>query len=73
MVVGVLLGAYGLYSWFGEQSANQRKEDKVVLDRRWIGWLLILAWLFYILVFHYLANLPLLKEPLYVLTASSHV
>ena len=57
-------GLLGMWSCFGEQAANQRKEEKTVLDRRWIGWLLVLAWLFYVLVFHYLANLPLTNEPL---------
>lgn len=51
-------------NWFGNQSVNQRKEEKTVYDKRWIGWLLVASWLVYVVVFHYLANLPLKNEPL---------
>lgn len=64
---GLILAIIGLVcSVFASREQNQRKEEKVVYDRRWVFWLLCFCFFFYILVFHYLANLPISEEPLYV-------
>ena len=49
-------------SVFAAREDSQRKEEKEVIDRRLVYWLLLFCFLFYVVVFHYLANLPLSKE-----------
>ena len=65
--IGMILGIIGMIFYFGNQASNQRKEEKQIFDRRWIGWILLACFFFYIIVFHYLANLPLTQEPLYII------
>ena len=60
----MILGIIGMIFYFGNQASNQRKEEKQIFDRRWIGWIFLTCFFFYIIVFHYLANLPLTQEPL---------
>lgn len=64
--MGCLLGVAG--AWLCLQSAdkNQRKEEKTVFDLRTAKFVLLAAFLFYVVVFHYLANLPLSTKPLFV-------
>ena len=65
LYVGLIIAVIGIISYaFAPQNQSQRKEEKIVYDRRWISWLLCFCFLFYVLVFHYLANLPISEEPL---------
>ena len=67
LYVGLIIAVIGIISYaFAPQNQSQRKEEKIVYDRRWISWLLCFCFLFYVLVFHYLANLPISEEPLYI-------
>lgn len=66
MGVGLLLGIAGMWLCLRSQSENQRKEDKTVFDLRLVKYVLLAAFLFYVIVFHYLANLPISTKPLYV-------
>ena len=52
---------------YASQASSQRKDEKTVRDLRVVVWVLGGAFFFYVVVFHYLANLPLDVEPLYVL------
>ncbi|KAK8815763.1 hypothetical protein WA538_004887 [Blastocystis sp. DL] len=67
LVIGLPLAAFGVWrSVFAAREDSQRKEEKEVFDRRWVYWLLLFCFLFYVIVFHYLANLPLSKEAIFV-------
>ena len=60
----MILGIFGIILCFGSQASNQRKEEKQIFDRRWIGCVFLTCFFFYVIVFHYLANLTLTQEPL---------
>lgn len=61
-----MLSLVGMSECFTADSQSQRKEEKEVLDRRCVFWLLSLMYTLYIVIFHYLANLPISADPLFV-------
>ena len=63
---GFLCSLIGFSICFQSRERSQRKEEKQVFDLRWVYWLIAGIYTFYIGVFHYLANLPLSTNPLYV-------
>ena len=63
---GFLCSIVGFSVCFRSEEASQRKEEKQILDLRWIYWLLAGIYTFYIVVFHYLANLPFSSNPVYI-------
>ena len=53
LVIGLPLAAFGVWrSVFAAREDSQRKEEKEVFDRRWVYWLLLFCFLFYVIVFH---------------------
>ena len=64
--MGALLGVAGVWLCLESADKSQRKEEKTVFDLRAVKFVLLGAFLFYVVVFHYLANLPLDTKPLFV-------